>query len=124
MLFHLAQWLRSDFSALNVFRYPSFRILIAALTAMTITLVLFPWFIGKLRALSVGQVIREDLMEEHQKKRNTPTMGGLLILIALTISSLLWCDLTNQHVWIALFITLGYGAVGFVDDKAKLGARG
>lgn len=124
MLFHLAQWLRSDFSALNVFRYPSFRILIAALTAMTITLVLFPWFIRKLRALSVGQVIREDLMEEHQKKRNTPTMGGLLILIALTISSLLWCDLTNMHVWIALLITLGYGAVGFVDDKAKLGARG
>ena len=94
MLFHLAQWLRSDFSALNVFRYPSFRILIAALTAMTITLVLFPWFIRKLRALSVGQVIREDLMEEHQKKRNTPTMGGLLILIALTISS--WTTRPNS----------------------------
>jgi phospho-N-acetylmuramoyl-pentapeptide-transferase len=96
MLFELFQLLRTEISAFNVFRYPSFRIVVAAVTALTITLVLFPWFIRKLQERQIGQVIREELSDEHQKKKNTPTMGGLLIVVAVAMSTLLWCDLRTR----------------------------
>jgi phospho-N-acetylmuramoyl-pentapeptide-transferase len=107
-------------SWLNVFRYTSTRILAAAITALIMSFILGPWFIERLRAKQIGEVIREDGPEGHKKKAGTPTMGGSLILFCLAVSTLLWCDLRNQFVWLALTVTILFGAIGFADDYAKL----
>jgi phospho-N-acetylmuramoyl-pentapeptide-transferase len=105
---------------LNVVRYPSTRIIASALSAMLMSFLLGPWFIQKLRSRQIGQTIREDGPQSHQVKAGTPTMGGSLILLALVIPTLLWCDLQNKLVWLALAVTVGYGAIGFLDDSLKL----
>ena len=122
MLFHLLFPL-SKYAALrwlNVVRYPSSRIIASTLTAMLMSFLLGPWFIRRLQDRQIGQTIREDGPQTHQVKAGTPTMGGSLILLALVIPTLLWCDLNNRFVWLALSVTVGYGAIGFLDDSLKL----
>ncbi|MBI3179818.1 MAG: phospho-N-acetylmuramoyl-pentapeptide-transferase [Deltaproteobacteria bacterium] len=121
MLYHLFTAAMDEVGAFRVFRYPSFRIPAAALTALVLTLWLFPKFIDMLRRLQHGETqVREDTPEQHRVKKGTPTMGGLFILLALTLAALLWADLTNLYVWSVLGVTLGFGAIGFVDDYRKL----
>jgi phospho-N-acetylmuramoyl-pentapeptide-transferase len=120
MLYHLLVPLAKLFGPLNVFRYVTFRTAGAFLTALVVTLILGPWIIRKLQALKVGQVIREDGPQSHQKKAGTPTMGGVLILLAVASATLLWAQLNNRFVWLALLATLAMGAIGFVDDYLKL----
>ena len=123
MLFHLFFILRDEIGPLNVFRYVSFRIVAAALTALLISFVLYPWFIKKLQSQQIGQVVRDDGPESHFSKRGTPTMGGSLILFALVIPTLLWTDLTNPYIWIVMTITCGYGVIGFIDDYKKISGK-
>jgi phospho-N-acetylmuramoyl-pentapeptide-transferase len=111
--------LHTQFSFLNVFRYLSFRIIYAAVTAFLIAFVLAPWLIRKLHEIRVGQQVREDGPHRHLAKAGTPTMGGLLILFAVLLSTLLWADLTNRYVWLVILATLAFGSVGFVDDYLK-----
>jgi phospho-N-acetylmuramoyl-pentapeptide-transferase len=109
------------FTPLNVFRYPSFRILMSGILALVLGMVLGPWFIKTLRVRQHGASnVREDTPEEHQKKVGTPTMGGGLVLFCVSIPTLLLADLSNRYVWFALLITLGYGGVGAADDYLKL----
>lgn len=124
MLFHLFFELKDTWTPFNVFRYPSFRVMVAFLTSVSITYFLYPWFIRQLQDRQIGQVIREELDENHQNKRDTPTMGGILIILAVLISAFLWCDLTNVLVWGVAGITLSFAAIGFLDDTLKLGQRG
>jgi phospho-N-acetylmuramoyl-pentapeptide-transferase len=111
------------FSPFRVFGYITFRTAYASLTALVICLVLGPWLIGKLREFQIGQIVREDGPRSHQAKQGTPTMGGLLINISILVPTLLWADLSNVYVWIAMFALAGFGAVGFVDDYRKLRRR-
>jgi phospho-N-acetylmuramoyl-pentapeptide-transferase len=122
MLYHLLFPLHTHagLHGLNVLRYVSSRIILATLTALAISFLLGPWFIDRLRKKQIGEQIRTDGPQTHKKKAGTPTMGGSLILFALAIPTLLWCDLTNPFVWVALLITIGYGVIGFVDDYLKL----
>ncbi|MBZ0231807.1 MAG: phospho-N-acetylmuramoyl-pentapeptide-transferase [Deltaproteobacteria bacterium] len=123
MLFHLFYDILSKYDALSwlrVFRYPSMRILAAALTALLLSFLIGPWFIDRLRARQIGQQIRDDGPQNHKKKAGTPTMGGALILFCLVVSTLLWCDLTNRFVLLALFVSVLFGAIGFADDYAKV----
>jgi len=120
VLFHLFALLRSEYSVFNVFRYTSTRMGLATLTALGITFFVAPWFIARARSRQLGEVIREDGPKSHASKQGTPTMGGALILLALAFGTLLWCDLTSQLVWLALFVTVGYGVLGFVDDYIKI----
>jgi phospho-N-acetylmuramoyl-pentapeptide-transferase len=108
---------------LNVTRYITFRTAAASLTALAISLLLGPWMIRKLRDFQVGQVIRQEGPESHRAKAGTPTMGGLLILASALIPTLLWADLQNPYVWIAVLATLGFGTVGFIDDYLKIVRR-
>lgn len=124
MLFHLFFELKEYFSPLNVFRYTSFRILIAFMTSLAVTWALFPWFIRQLQSRQIGQVVSASLGANHQDKSNTPTMGGLLIIVAMLISTLLWSDLRNPLVWLAVGVTFLFSVVGFIDDVMKLGERG
>ena len=110
-------------SVLNVTRYVTFRTAAASLTALAISLVLGPWMIRKLRDFQIGQVIRQEGPESHRAKAGTPTMGGLLILSSVVIPTLLWADLQNPYVWIAVLATLGFGIVGFIDDYLKIVRR-
>jgi phospho-N-acetylmuramoyl-pentapeptide-transferase len=119
MLYHLLVPLADTYSALNVFRYITFRTAAATLTALFLALVAGPAVIRALAALRVGQPIRE-IGPDHQSKAGTPTMGGLLILLALVVSVLLWADLSNRAIWTVLGLTLGYGVLGFVDDYQKV----
>ena len=119
MLYHLLYPLRDVLGGFNVFRYISFRTIWATLTALVIALVLGPWLIRKLRQLQIGQHIRELGPKSHLAKAGTPTMGGLLILFSVTVSALLWGDLTNFYLWLALLMTLAFGAIGFTDDYLK-----
>jgi phospho-N-acetylmuramoyl-pentapeptide-transferase len=119
MLFHLHEY-KDVFPPLNVFRYVSFRVVAATLTAMTMSWLMYPGFIRRLQQMQVGQVIRSDGPETHFKKRGTPTMGGSLILLCVVVSTLLWTDLSNRYVWFVLMITVSYGLVGFVDDYLKI----
>jgi len=105
---------------LSVFRYVTFRTAMAAATAMLLSLLLGPWVIRTLTALKMGQHIRDEGPEAHQKKAGTPTMGGILILLAITVSTLLWCDLKSGPIWVVLLALLGFGAVGGIDDAKKL----
>ncbi len=125
MLYHLLFPLADEFTLFNVFRYLTFRTGGAVVTALLISFLLGPWLIGQLRSRqNGGQPIRADGPESHLiTKRGTPTMGGVLILVALLASTLLWADVTNAFVWIALFVTVGYGAVGFIDDYRKVVLR-
>ena len=116
MLYHLLYPLHTTFSVFNVFRYITFRTIYASLTAFFICFLLGPWMIRKLGALQVGQYIRDNGPKTHLDKAGTPTMGGTLIIIAITVSILLWSDLTNYFVWIVLFVTIGNGTIGFIDD--------
>lgn len=124
MLFHLFFELKEYFSPLNVFRYVSFRIMVSFVTALAVSWALFPWFIRQLQARQIGQVVSASLGANHQDKSNTPTMGGLLIIVAMSMSTLLWADLRNPLIWLALGITVAFSVVGFIDDVMKLGVRG
>ena len=112
--------LRRHFSPLNVFRYITVRTAAASLTALLLSLLLGPWMIKRLRSLQVKQYIREEGPERHQAKAGTPTMGGLLIVAAIVIPTLLWADLRNPYVVLAVAATLAFGAIGFVDDYNKV----
>jgi phospho-N-acetylmuramoyl-pentapeptide-transferase len=124
MLFHLFYGLLADqIGFLRVFRYTSTRILAAAITALLLSFLIGPWFIERLKSRQIGETIREDGPATHKKKAGTPTMGGSLILFCLAVSTLLWCDLRNELVLLALSVTIGFGAVGFADDYAKVAKR-
>jgi phospho-N-acetylmuramoyl-pentapeptide-transferase len=105
---------------LRVVRYPSTRILAAAITSLVISFLLGPWFINRLRSKQYGQQIRDDGPATHKKKAGTPTMGGSLILFSLVMATLFWCDLRNQLVWLTLVVTVGFGLIGFADDYMKI----
>ncbi|MCL4811698.1 MAG: phospho-N-acetylmuramoyl-pentapeptide-transferase [Vicinamibacteraceae bacterium] len=123
MLYHLLFPLHQTFSFLNVTRYITFRTAAASLTALAISLLFGPWMIRRLRAFQIGQVIRAEGPESHRAKSGTPTMGGLLILTAALGPTLLWADLTNVYVWIAVLSTAAFGAIGFADDYLKIVRR-
>jgi phospho-N-acetylmuramoyl-pentapeptide-transferase len=123
MLYHLLYPLHTTFSVLNVTRYITFRTAAASLTALAISLLLGPWLIRKLREFQIGQIIRHEGPATHRTKAGTPTMGGLLILAAALVPTLLWADLTNPFVWIAVCATASFGAIGFTDDYLKLTRR-
>ena len=123
MLMSLAQWLQTlspDFGFLRVFQYQTFRAVMAAMTALLMGLVAGPFVIRRLASLKIGQPIRGYGMESHLSKSGTPTMGGVLILLCIAISTLLWADPSNRFVWIVLLVTLGFGAIGWVDDWRKV----
>jgi len=120
MLYHLLYPLHELISFFNVFRYITIRTVYAILTALLISFVIGPWIIEKLRGFQIKQVVREDVPSRHLSKNGTPTMGGSLILMALLIPTLLWADLTNRYIWIVLLTTLGFGALGFLDDYKKI----
>ncbi len=123
MLLTLAQWLQTlspEFGFFRVFQYITFRAVMAALTALLIGLIAGPAVIRGLAALKIGQPVREYAMETHLAKSGTPTMGGVLILIGIAISTLLWADLSNRFVWIVMIVTFGFGAIGWVDDWRKV----
>jgi phospho-N-acetylmuramoyl-pentapeptide-transferase len=120
MLYHFLYPLASDFHFLNVFKYLTFRTVYAVITALVVSFLLGPWMIRKLQAIQVTQVIRTDGPESHLQKQGTPTMGGVLILAAIVIPTLLWADLSNRFIWLALSIIIGYGLIGFVDDYKKV----
>ena len=117
LLYHILQ---KYFSPLNVFRYITVRTVYASLTAMFLALVFGPWLIRKLRELQIGQYIREEGPQEHKKKAGTPTMGGVLIVLSTAVPVLMWADLSNPFVLLALFALLSFAAIGFVDDYAKV----
>ncbi len=126
MLFHLLYDVLAkidELGFLRVFRYTSTRLLAAAITALVLSFILGPWFIERLRSRQIGQQIRDDGPSSHQKKAGTPTMGGSLILFCLVMATLLWCDLSNRFVWLALAVTVGFGSVGFADDYAKISRK-
>jgi len=120
MLLMLAQWIGEDIRVFNVFNYITLRAVLAALTALLIGFVVGPWMIRKLAALKVGQPVRDDGPQTHLVKAGTPTMGGALILASITLTTLLWADLRNQYVWVALLTLVGFGAIGWVDDWRKV----
>ncbi|GAB4332340.1 MAG: phospho-N-acetylmuramoyl-pentapeptide-transferase [Desulfobulbaceae bacterium] len=120
MLYHLLYPLHTHISAFNVFRYITFRTIGSALTAFLILFVLGPWFIRRLRALQIGQVVRDDGPETHLSKQGVPTMGGVLILGAMTFSTLLWANLTNGLVWLVTGVTLFFALIGSIDDLKKI----
>ncbi|MBS1176307.1 MAG: phospho-N-acetylmuramoyl-pentapeptide-transferase [Proteobacteria bacterium] len=124
MLLSLSQWLIAlypdEFSFLRVFQYLTFRAVMAAMTALLIGLAFGPWVIRRLTALKIGQPIRGYAMQSHLSKSGTPTMGGVLILIGIGVSTLLWFDWSNRFVWIVLLVTFGFGAIGWADDWRKV----
>jgi phospho-N-acetylmuramoyl-pentapeptide-transferase len=121
MLYYLLyRVLQRYFSPLNVFRYITIRTVYASLTAMFLAFIFGPWLIRKLRELQIGQFIREEGPQAHQKKAGTPTMGGVLIVLSTMVPTLLWADLSNGFVLLALFALLAFAAIGFVDDYAKV----
>ena len=120
MLLTLAQWLQSDYGFFRVFNYITFRAVMATLTALLIGLSFGPWVIRRLTILKVGQAVRSDGPKTHLVKTGTPTMGGVLILIGIAISTLLWADLSNRFIWVLLWVTLGFGMIGWVDDYRKV----
>ena len=124
MLLSLSQWLLAlypdEFSWMRVFQYITFRAVMAAMTALLIGLAFGPWVIRRLTALKIGQPIRGYGMQSHLSKSGTPTMGGVLILIGIGVSTLLWFDWSNRFVWIVLLVTFGFGAIGWADDWRKV----
>jgi phospho-N-acetylmuramoyl-pentapeptide-transferase len=123
MLLSLAAWLQTlgpEFGFLRVIQYLTFRAVMAAMTSLLIGLIAGPWVIRYLTALKIGQPVRDYAMQSHLSKNGTPTMGGVLVLLSIAISTLLWFDMTNRFVWIVLAVTLGFGAIGWVDDWRKV----
>ncbi len=120
MIYHLLYPLHDLFTFFNVFRYITFRTIYAMITAMAIAFLLGPWLIRKLQAQRIGQPIREDGPNSHLSKQGTPTMGGVLIIFSVVVSTLLWANLTVDYVWLVLLVTVGYGLIGFMDDYRKL----
>ncbi len=120
MLYHLLYPLHTEYSFFNVFRYVTFRTASATLTALAISFLLGPWLIARLRQFQIGQHIRQEGPEAHRSKAGTPTMGGALILTAIVVPTLLWANLTNVFVWIALGTTIAFGLIGFSDDYLKI----
>ncbi len=123
MLYHLLFPLAPQLGVLNVTRYITFRTAVASISALAISLLLGPWLIRRLREFQVGQVIRQEGPQSHRAKAGTPTMGGLLILTAALLPTLLWADLTNPFIWIAVLSTAAFGGVGFLDDYLKITRR-
>jgi phospho-N-acetylmuramoyl-pentapeptide-transferase len=123
MLYWLLYPLRDVVPAFNVFRYITFRVAAAVVTALLLSWLFGPWFIRTLRRLSVGQNIRDVGPQAHQVKAGTPTMGGLLILCAVLVPTLLWGALDNLYVWLVILVTLAFGAIGFADDYIKIRKR-
>ena len=120
MLYHIFYPLAANIKLFNIFKYLTFRTIYAMITALIVCFILGPWIIRKLESLQARQVIRTDGPDSHLQKQGTPTMGGVIILAAIVFPTLLWADLTNQYIWLALFITIGYGVIGFVDDYKKV----
>lgn len=120
MLLELARYLAQDINGFNVFNYITLRAVMATLTALIISFVVGPGMIRKLTKYKVGQAVRDDGPQTHLIKAGTPTMGGALIIVAIGLSTLLWADLSNEFVWVVLFATLGFGAIGWVDDYRKV----
>ena len=120
MLLWLAHFFQQDVGPLRVFGYISFRAVFATLTALLIGLMAGPAVIRLLTRLKVGQAVRQNGPQTHLVKSGTPTMGGLLILIAIAVSTLLWCDLSNRFIWVVLIVTMGFGVIGWVDDYRKV----
>lgn len=123
MLYQLLYSLHTTHSAFNVFRYITFRAAMAALMALVVSFLLGPWLIRALTEKQIGQQIRDDGPASHSAKAGTPTMGGTIIILALALSTLLLADLSNPYVWLALAGTIGFGAVGFLDDYLKLSRK-
>ncbi len=119
MFYHLFNLLQPDITVLNVFRYITFRTICASLTALVICFMFGPWMIRMLGEKQIGQFIRKVGPKSHQDKAGTPTMGGVLIFLAIVVSVILWVDLTNLYIWIILFVGAGYFAIGFADDYLK-----
>ena len=119
MLLSLTSWLQEhypqSFGFLRVFQYHTFRAVMAAMTALLIGLFFGPWVIRRLTELKIGQPIREYGVQSHMVKRGTPTMGGVLVLIAIAIATLLWSDWSNRFVWIVMIVTFGFGAIGWSE---------
>ncbi|MEW6415342.1 MAG: phospho-N-acetylmuramoyl-pentapeptide-transferase [Pseudomonadota bacterium] len=120
MLLWLFQQLGEDIRAFNVFNYLTLRAVLATLTALTISFIVGPAVIRKLTALKIGQSVRDDGPQTHLVKAGTPTMGGALILVSVAVTTLLWADLSNHYVWLALLTLLGFGVIGWVDDWRKV----
>src|SRR3954449_4645378 len=120
MLLELAQWLAKDIRIFNVFNYITLRTVLAALTSLAISFIVGPPMIRKLTAYKIGQSVRDERQQPHLTKAGTPTMGVALILVSITIATLLWGDLTNRFVWVVIVVTLGFGAIGWVDDYRKV----
>lgn len=120
MLVYLTDYLMSFGGGFRVFQYLTFRAILGALTALMISLMIGPWMIRRLTREKIGQMVRDDGPESHFNKAGTPTMGGTLIITAITISTLLWADLGNRYIWVILLVTLGYGVIGFIDDYKKI----
>src|ERR1017187_1502076 len=108
------------FHPFRLFQYSTVRTAMASITAFLISIVLGPWLISRLRQYQIGQHIREDGPQSHHKKAGTPTMGGLLIMVSTIVPTLLWANLTNVYIWIALFGFVAFGVIGFIDDYAKV----
>ena len=123
MLYHLLYPLHTSLKAFNVFRYITFRAAMATLTALCVSLILGPWLIRRLQHFQIGQEIREDGPASHHAKKGTPTMGGLLILTAVVPTTLMWTDLRNSFVWIAVVAMCAFGAIGFGDDYLKIARK-
>ncbi len=120
MLLTLSQWLAQDIRVFNVFNYITLRTMLAALTALIISFIIGPTMIRKLTAYKIGQSVRDDGPQTHLVKMGTPTMGGALILMSIVLTTLLWSDLGNPYIWVVLLTTLGFGAIGWVDDYRKV----
>lgn len=120
MLLWLTEYLAHYCHGFNVFQYLTLRAILSTLTALLVAFLLGPYFIRRLSANQIKQVIRQDGPLSHLKKEGTPTMGGALLLIAITTSVLLWADLTNRYIWLILLVTIGFGLIGWVDDERKL----
>ncbi len=120
MLLALANWIASDVRTFNVFSYITLRAVLATLTALTISFLVGPKMIRKLAQYKIGQSVRDDGPQTHLTKAGTPTMGGALILVSIGITTLLWADLRNRFVWVVLLVTIGFGAIGWIDDYRKV----
>jgi phospho-N-acetylmuramoyl-pentapeptide-transferase len=123
MLYWLAKQLTPYFSGFNVFSYLTLRAILAVMSALLLALLIGPWMIEKLKIGQIGQVVRDDGPKTHFSKAGTPTMGGMLILVAIFVSTLLWADLGNRYVWVVLGVTFFFGAIGFWDDYLKLAKK-
>ncbi len=120
MLLYFADYLMTFDGGFRVFHYLTFRAILGALTSLTISFIIGPIMIRKLSRNKIGQSIRELGPQSHYEKAGTPTMGGALILVAITFSTLLWADLSNRYIWVILLVTMGYGIIGFIDDYRKV----